>query len=299
VLTALTALTAFSDPTDLTDLTVPTEIVMLGSGTPNPNPERSGPAVAIVVNGTAYLVDAGAGVMRRAEQARRAGTAALEASRIGIVFLTHLHSDHTIGLADVIHTGWVAGRERPLVLFGPSGTKAMARHLTEAYAADIDNRRTGLQPHSESGWQVNAHDVGAGVVYRDTNVTVTAFEVPHANWAHALGYRFETRDRSIVISGDTRASDAVVRACNGCDVLVHEVYSVKGFLSRTPDWQRYHSNAHTSATELAALATRARPRLLLLYHQMLWGPATEEDLLQEIARGYSGRVISSKDLGVY
>lgn len=272
---------------------------MLGTGNPNPDPEHSGPAVAIVVHGTAYLVDAGAGVMRRAEQARRKGIAALDASRIGIVFLTHLHSDHTIGLSDVIHTGWIADRAAPLALYGPPGTVAMARHLTEAYAADIENRRSGLQPHTEKGWLVDAHDVGAGLVYRDSNVTVTAFEVPHANWAHALGYRFDTRDRSIVISGDTRASDAVVRACNRCDVLVHEVYSVKGFLTLPADWQRYHANAHTSTTELAELAARARPRLLLLYHQMLWGSAADDDLLREIAKGYTGLVVSAMDLGIY
>jgi ribonuclease BN (tRNA processing enzyme) len=237
--------------------------------------------------------------MRRAEQARRAGIEALTAQRTGIVFLTHLHSDHTIGLPDVIHTGWVAGRKDPLRLFGPPGTVEMARHLTEAYAADIENRRTGLQPHSEEGWKVAARDVGPGVVYRDSNVTVTAFAVPHANWAHALGYRFDAGDRSIVVSGDTRASDAVVTACNGCDVLIHEVYSVKGFRSRTADWQRYHANAHTSSTELAALATRARPKLLLLYHQMLWGGATEEDLMREIRAGYAGRVESAQDLRIY
>jgi ribonuclease BN (tRNA processing enzyme) len=272
---------------------------MLGTGTPNPDPDHMGPAVAVVVNGTAYLVDAGAGIMRRAEQARRNGVAALDAKVIGIVFLTHFHSDHTIGLPDVIHTGWVAGRKDPLRLFGPPGTAEMARHLTMAYGADIENRRTGLQPHTEQGWRVDAKDVGAGVVYRDSNVTVTAFEVPHANWEHALGYRFDTRDRSIVFSGDTRPSDAVVTACHGCDVLVHEAYSMQGFQGRSADWQRYHADAHTSSTALAELATRARPKLLLLYHQMLWSGATEEDLLREIRAGYAGVVVSAHDLGIY
>ncbi len=271
---------------------------MLGTGTPNPDPDHSGPGVAIVVNGTAYLVDAGAGVMRRAEQARRSGVAALNPGLIRVVFLTHLHSDHTIGLPDVIHTGWIRERRGPLQLYGPPGTSAMALHLTEAYSADIENRTAGLQPHSENGWMVDAHEVSDGVVYRDSNVTVTAYETPHANWKHALGYRFDTRDRSIVISGDTRPSDAVVSACNGCDVLVHEAYATKGFLQRTPEWQKYHADAHTSGAELAALATRARPRLLLLYHQMLMG-ATEDDLLAEIRRGYGGVVVMGKDLGIY
>ncbi|HEV8455190.1 MAG TPA: MBL fold metallo-hydrolase, partial [Gemmatimonadales bacterium] len=123
-----------------------TRVVMLGTGTPNPDPGRSGPAVAVVVNGTAYLFDAGTGVMRRAAQAAGNGIDALLAPRIGLVFLTHLHSDHTIGLPDVIHTGWIAGRARPLRLFGPPGTVELARHLTEAWSADIANRTHGLQP---------------------------------------------------------------------------------------------------------------------------------------------------------
>ena len=272
--------------------------MILGTGTPNPDPERSGPAVAIVVNNTAYLVDAGAGVMRRAKQAQNAGIAALESKRIGHVFLTHLHSDHTIGLPDVIHTGWVDERAAPLRVFGPRGTRAMAEHLTAAWAEDIRIRTQGNQPHTNEGWRVAAEDVGAGVVYRDSNVTVTAFAVPHTNWEHALGYRFDTRDRSIVISGDTGPSEAVVTACNGCDVLVHEAYSTEKFAGRPENWRRYHAGSHTSTDQLAALATRARPRLLVLYHQLYWG-ATDEDLLREVRRGYPGVVVSARDLGIY
>jgi ribonuclease BN (tRNA processing enzyme) len=275
-----------------------TRVVMLGTGTPNPDPERSGPAVAVVVNGTAYLVDAGPGVMRRAEQARQAGVEPLAASRLGIAFLTHLHSDHTAGLPDLIHTGWVLERRQPLELYGPPGTRAMAKHLTEAYQEDIRVRREGLQPHTADGWRVSAHDIRVGVVYRDSNVTVTAFAVLHANLRHALGYRFETADRVIVISGDTRSSEAVIRACNGCDVLVHEVYSAERLGTRTADWQSYHADAHTSTVELAEVATRAGPKLLVLYHQLYWG-ASDEDLLREIRAGYSGAVVSGKDLGIY
>jgi ribonuclease BN (tRNA processing enzyme) len=254
--------------------------------------------VAVVVNGTAYLFDTGAGVMRRAAQAARTGIAALAASRIGIVFLTHLHSDHTVGLPDVIHTGWVAGRERPLLLFGPPGTVELGRHLTEAWSADIANRTQGLQPHTALGWRVEARDIVAGVVYRDSQVTVTAFRVPHDGWKVSLGYRVETRDRRVVISGDTRPSDAVVAACSGCDVLIHEVYSSEKFAGLDPKWRRYHADAHTSSTELAALATQARPKLLVLYHQLYWG-ASDADLLREVRKGYTGAVVSAKDLGVY
>ena len=285
--------------TSATALQDSTRLVVLGTGTPNPDPERSGPALAVVVNGTAYLVDAGPGIVRRAAQAAKNGIPALEAQRLGIAFLTHLHSDHTVGLPDLIHTSWVAERERPFQLLGPRGTSAMARHLTAAWEEDIRIRTDGPQPHTKEGWVVDARDVEPGVVYRDSSVTVTAFEVRHTNWPRALGYRFQSRDRVIVVSGDATPSEAVVAACNGCDLLVHEVYSAEKFKTRPPEWQRYHAGSHTSTAELAALAARARPRLLLLYHQLYWG-ATDEDLIREIrAAGYTGQVISARDLAVY
>ena len=277
-------------------LALQSSVIVLGTGTPNADPERFGPAVAVIANGTAYLVDAGAGVMRRAAAASaRYQIPGLKAKQIGVVFLSHLHSDHTIGLADVIHTGWVDEREAPLRLFGPRGTKEMAEHLTKAYQRDIRVRTEGDQPHTRDGWRVVANDIAPGVVYRDSNVTVTAILVPHSNWDQAYGYRFETRDRVFVISGDTRPADALVAACNGCDVLVHEAYSPERLRARPPDWQKYHTGSHTSTIELAALATRARPKLLVLYHQLYWG-ASDEDLLAEVRSGYSGAVASAKDL---
>jgi ribonuclease BN (tRNA processing enzyme) len=280
--------------------TVPaTRVVMLGTGTPNADPDRSGPGVAVVRGGDAYLVDAGPGIVRRAAAAQRGGVGALAADRLRVVFLTHLHSDHTLGLPDLILSPWVLERREPLEVYGPPGTREMVDHILAAYRADIRNRIDGLEPANETGWTVNVHEVAPGVVLRRGDLTVSAFAVPHGDWEHAFGYRFETPDRSVVISGDTRASDAVVAACNGCDVLVHEVYSAERFATRPPEWQRYHARAHTSTTELAALAVRARPGLLVLYHQLFWG-TTDERLVDEVrAAGFAGRVVSARDLGVY
>jgi ribonuclease BN (tRNA processing enzyme) len=275
-----------------------TRVVMLGTGTPNADPDRSGPAVAVVVNETAYLVDAGPGIVRRAAAAQRNGIDALTVKRLGIVFITHLHSDHTLGLPDLIFSPWVLERTRPLEVFGPPGIKAMTEHLTAAWREDVRVRIDGLEPANETGYRVRAHEISPGVVYRDSNVTVRAFSVPHGDWKYAFGYRFETRDRTIVISGDTRPSDAIVKACNGCDILVHEVYSSEKFATRPAEWQRYHASAHTSTTELAHLADRARPGLLVLYHQLYWG-ASDDDLLREVRRIYSGRVSSARDLDVF
>lgn len=276
------------------------QVVILGTGTPNPDPERSGPAVAVVMAGTAYLVDAGPGLVRRAAQAAaRHGLDALQARRLGIAFVTHLHSDHTVGLPDLVHTSWVAERTGPFRLFGPPGIVEMARHVTEAWKEDIRIRTRGPQPSTPEGWKIVATAVDAGVVHRDSVMTVTAFRVPHTSWEQAFGYRFDAGGRAIVVSGDTRASDAVVAACDRCDVLVHEVYSAEAFQRIPPEWQRYHAGSHTSTVELAALAARARPGLLVLYHQLYWG-ATDDDLLREIrAAGYTGAVVSARDLEIY
>ena len=274
-------------------------LVVLGTGTPNADPDRSGPALAIVVNGQAYLVDAGPGIVRRAAAAERAGITALAARRLDRVFITHLHSDHTVGLPDLIFSPWVLERHVPLAVYGPPGITAMTDHLEQAYAEDVHVRIDGAEPANETGYKVDAHQVDTGLVYRDTNVVVRAFAVPHGDWKVAYGYRFDASGRSIVVSGDTRASDAVVNACNGCDVLVHEVYSAETFVRREPEWQRYHAAAHTSTTQLAALAARARPKLLVLYHQLSWG-TNDAGLIREIrAAGYQGSVVSARDLGVY
>jgi ribonuclease BN (tRNA processing enzyme) len=274
-------------------------LVVLGTGTPNADPDRSGPALAVVVNGASYLVDAGPGVVRRAAAAERGGVAALAPSKLSTVFITHLHSDHTIGLPDLIFTPWVLEREVPLSVYGPPGIKAMTEHLERAYSEDVRVRIDGAEPANTTGFRVAVQEVDTGEIFRDSNVVVRAFAVPHGDWRVAYGYRFDGGGRSIVVSGDTRASDAVVRACDGCDVLVHEVYSATRFVTRPPDWQRYHAAAHTSTKELAILAARARPKLLVLYHQLYWG-TDDEGLVRELeAAGYTGAVISARDLGRY
>ena len=233
-----------------------------------------------------------------AAAARQAGVSALDMPNLSRLFITHLHSDHTAGYADLILTPWVLEREDPLEVYGPPGIRSMTEHLLAAYAEDIELRIHGSQPQNPTGVEVDAHEIEPGPVYSDANVTVTAFAVRHGSWEHAFGYRFDTADRSIVVTGDTIASDAVVEACSGCDVLVHEVYARTGLDRRTPDWQAYHTSFHTSGVELGEIAARARPKLLVLYHQLLWG-ATEEELLAEIRQSFDGRVAFADDLDVY
>jgi ribonuclease Z len=270
----------------------PTRVILLGTGTPNAVPERSGPATAIVAGGEVYLVDCGPGVVRRAAAAK------LEMKSLRRVFITHLHSDHTLGLPDLIFSPWVLERAEPLEAYGPPGLAAMASNIQAAWREDVDIRLRGGEPSNKTGYRVSAHEVQPGVVYEDANVTVKAFAVPHGAWKFAYGYRFEARDRTIVISGDTTFSPAMIEQARGADVLIHEVYSEAGFAARSPEWKKYHAAYHTSARDLARIAAAARPRLLVLYHFLLWGQ-TEEQLLREIRAGYDGKVVVGKDLNVF
>jgi len=277
-----------------------TQLVLLGTGTPRPLPDRSGPCTAIVVDGTPYLVDAGPGLVRRAQAATDQGVAGLTPSGIERVFITHLHSDHTVGLPDLIFTPWVIGRRNTLHVHGPKGIREMSDHVLAAWREDIEMRTNGM----EKKWplRVEAHEIQPGVVFRDDKVTVTAIPIRHGAWKHAYGYVFQTPDRRIVLSGDTSPSPELVAACNGCDVLVHETYA-SATVAPMPNWPEYRRKYHTSTRELGELAKQARPGLLILYH--VSRRAQDVDLipeqvyLDEIGSVYSGRVVFGRDLDVY
>lgn len=297
----LAALLLISASTALAQSTK-TQLVILGTGTPIINPERSGPSVAVVVNGSAYLVDFGPGVVRRAAAAARdKHITALTPKNLKVVFATHLHSDHTAGLSDLYLTPAVEGRPGALELYGPPGIADMARHIQAAYVKDVDIHVHGLEHGNAGAYHINAHEIHPGVVFKDSNVKVTAFSVAHGTWDFSYGYRFDTADRSIVISGDTAPTQAIAPACHGCDLLLHEVYSTAWFQERPPERQKYHSTFHTSAAALAGIANAAKPKQLVLYHQ-LFRPAdnVDEVLIDELRKaGYKGPVASAHDLDVF
>jgi ribonuclease Z len=283
-----------------------TQVVMLGTGTPIPDPERSGPAVAITVDSVAYLFDAGAGVTRRAAAAGVRGvkpfgsriSTAQPAPRFDRVFLTHLHSDHTLGLADAIFTPWIQGRTTPLDVYGPPGTKRLVDGILDGNSLDIAQRLHASGGPPVNGWKSVVHEIAPGEVFRDSRITVTAFAVQHADWEHAYGYRVQTPDGVVVISGDTRPVAAIAEQCRECDILIHEVYSDSGFANLPALRKVYHAHAHTSAHALGDIAQQARPKLLILTHQLFFG-ASDEKLLEEVRSRFSGRVVSAKDLDVF
>ena len=149
-----------------------TQVVMLGTGTPNADPHRSGPCVAVVVNDTPYLVDCGPGLVRRAAAARLAGVTALGVGNLTRLFVTHLHSDHTAGYADLILTPAVHGRRERLQVYGPDGIQEMTDHILAAYEQDIYMRLYGLEGGDPESYRVDVHEIQPGIAYQDSNVTV-------------------------------------------------------------------------------------------------------------------------------
>jgi len=295
-----------------------TRVILLGTGTPVPDPDRSGPATAIVVDDHAYLVDFGPGVVRRAELAALTrNIPAVEPGNLKVAFVTHLHSDHTAGYSDLILTGWTSGRTVPLEVYGPSGVQSMTEHIVQAYRVDIETRTNadGNQRRFPNGWRVNAHEIKAGVIYKDDKVTVTAFATKHA--MESYGYRFDTPDRRIVISGDTNPVEETIKVCDSCDILIHEAQPLQLLAKMPESIQSFVAKYHTTTEQLAELATRAKPKLLVIYHTVSFPPgiapprllppkggadalyASPEMLQKEIGSRYSGKFVIGKDLDVY
>ena len=277
-----------------------TRVVLLGTGTPGAEPDRSGPATAIVVGERAYLIDAGPGIVRQASAAARAqGITQLVVPNLDIAFLTHLHSDHTAGYPDLILTPWVLGRRQPLQVYGPPGLQAMTESLLAAYQEDIRVRTSGPEQLPPEGGRVDVHEITEGPIFGDGTMVVEAFRVPHGIWEHAFGFKFTSPDRVVVVSGDTGPFDGLVDIARDADVLLHEAY-MAAELSRLPRQnQRYHGTFHTSATKVGQIAAEAQVGMVILYHQLHFAGGSPEQMVEEVRAQYDGPVVYGRDLDVY
>jgi len=264
-------------------------VSLLGTGNPRPLIERFGPSILVEVGDERLLFDCGRGATQRLFQL------GIPLGDIQNVFLTHLHSDHVVGLPDLWLTGWIFGRRESLVVRGPAGTHPLTSHLEQAYAFDVDIRQRDEKLPAR-GAALEGEDFPPGLVYKGEGVTVTAFAVDHGPVRPAFGYRIDAAGRSVVLSGDTRASDAVVEAARGADLLVHEVAAA------TDAWKRESPIAaavlahHTSPEEAGEVFARAKPRLALYSHIVLLGGVTADDLVSRTRRAYGGPVEVGEDL---
>ena len=276
------------------------KVILLGTaGGPTIDPNRLGISTLVVAGSEQLLFDAGRGLTFGLARL------SIRAATITKVFVTHLHSDHIVSIPELYLFPWASqGRNTSVQIWGPEGTRAMTEHLQNAFAFDIQVRRDVLSPE---GITILATDVREGVVYDTAGVKVTAFLVDHGVTKPAFGYRVDYGRHSVVISGDTKPSDNLVKFAQGVDVLIHEVSSRpkndpaligppdelvpdgRGF---TRGQARTIAEQHTDADEAARVFQRVNPRLAVFSHANR--PPLET--LTTVRRSYSGRVEFGSDL---
>jgi ribonuclease Z len=251
--------------------------------------ERFGPSILVEAGQEKLLFDCGRGALQRLYQ--------LKIEQVDGLFLTHLHSDHIVGIPDLWLTSWVMGRSVPLRIWGPAGTQLMMSYLQQAYSFDIHMRRDvdqNLPPH---GVEIDVQDIHQGVVYQHGDVKVTAFEVDHGQVKPAFGYRIDYAGHSVVLSGDTRYSENLIRFAQGTDVLIHEVLDPEAYRnlanSYTPAQRAQVLAHHTTPDEAGKVFTKVAPKLAVYSHIV---PPDVPDLVPHTRKTYAGPLEVGEDL---
>jgi ribonuclease Z len=255
-------------------------VALCGSGSPLPDPSRKGPCTAVIAGKRLFVVDIGSGA------ARNFGPMGLQTGSVEAVLLTHFHSDHIDGLGELMMLRWAgAGNVAPLPVYGPTGVDVVVGGFNAAYSFDknyrVAHHGADVNPPSGAGGEARPFAIDPAtqsvVVLENDGLKVTAFTVDHAPIEPAVGYRFDYKGRSIVISGDTKPSENLVRAATGADLLVHEALNREmvdvigaalgaGGNTRTPKIMKDILNYHTSPVEAAQVAKRAGVKALVITH---------------------------------
>jgi ribonuclease Z len=264
-------------------------VTLLGTGTPRPLMDRFGPSTLVEAGHEKLIFDAGRGAMQRLYQL------GVSYADITGVLLTHLHSDHTVGLPDLWLTGWIiSSRAKPLELWGPAGTRNMAAGLQSAYSFDLEIRARDDKVPAEGG-RIVAHDISEQVVFDRGGVKVTAFLVDHGLVRPALGYRVDAGGHSVVLSGDTRYSPNLIAHAKGADLLIHEVGAASAEQMRTDPHTRTIIAHHTTPEDAARIFKTVRPKLAVFSHIVLRG-VTAEDAVRTTRLTYDGPLELGEDL---
>lgn len=274
-------------------------LILLGTaGGPTPKPNRAASSQVIIVNGAAYVIDCGNGV------ARQMSLAGLKLGSLNSVFITHHHSDHNADFGNLVLLAWASDLSHPVKLFGPPPIAAMTRQFLAMNDVDI-RTRTRDEGRPALNTMVSATEVArGGSVMQDANVKVTSAIVNHPPIAPAFAYRFDCPDRSIVISGDTTPSDALVELARDADVLVHEVMHVPSIEqliaaeSNAKTLREHLLASHTTTEQVGRIATRARVKTLVLSHFVPGGfPFVPDEIwAADVRRHFTGRIVVGKDL---
>jgi len=255
-------------------------VTLLGTGTPFPSAERFGSAILVEVAGKKLLFDCGRGVVIRLTQVR------VNPKDIDGLFLTHLHSDHVVGIPDLWLSGWFLGRDRSLPIWGPPGTRSMTEHLVQAFGFDISIRQAAPDPLPAKGVEIDAKEIEQGEIYNDGLARVSAFLVDHGPVKPAFGYRVDGAGHSVVISGDTKFCQNLVDFARGADCLIHAAWSA-AWKNPSPPSKRSIASAEDAGRVFAIV----KPKLGVLYHYK-----DEEGLWDAVRKDHKGPLVIAKDL---
>lgn len=288
-----------------------TTVVTVGTGSPIPTPHKMGPATLVIVDETPYLFDAGAGVQRRIQESINNNPEKLKGVKvenITNIFLTHVHSDHILGLDEMIFGAWSGNsRKDPIDIYGPIETPELVSNLEKTYKSDVHVRLHGAEPATPEGYKATGIATKIDeVIYKDDKISVTAFKVDHGSWEDARGYLVETKDgKKIIIGGDNADPSLFIPYGENADMIVSEVYTLTNFgegtfmLDNKDFWLNYFSEFHTSTKDLAQVMKTLKPKNLVTTHEITFN-ADSELILKEIKDfGYEGKVISSEDMQVF
>ena len=278
----------------------PIRVTLLGTGAPVPSMERFGPSILVEAGQQKLLFDCGRGAAQRLWQLK------IPLRQVNVLFLTHLHSDHVVGIPDLWLTGWIPSafgrRELPFRVIGPAGTKDMMTNMQKSFAWDIQTR-SKERNKVDSGALVNARDIEEGFVWEQEGVKVTPFTVRHAEFIDsALGYRIDYAGHSVILSGDTRYSENLVRYAKGADVVVHEVAAAQEDSTKNPALIKQILGFHTSPEDAGRVFQQVQPKLAVFSHIVLLSPdpavppPTTSELMRRTKKTYNGEVQVGEDL---
>jgi ribonuclease Z len=268
------------------------KVILLGTGGGPPmDLQRYGPSTLVEAGSETLLFDCGRDATLRMAQY------GIPRATVRKLFITHLHSDHVIGIPDLFLTPWSAeGRRLPFEVWGPPGTRVMMDHMRKTFAFDIRIRRDVDEKFSREGIMVVSHDIREGVVFERSGVKVTAFLVDHGPVKPAYGYRVDYAGHSVALSGDTRFSENLIKFSQGVDVLIHEGDDAEAdraqLVNLTPDQIERIIAHHTPLDQAGQIFTRVKPRLAVYSHVS----GTSESLVAGTRKTYSGPLVGGEDL---